>query len=46
MHKTTQFQAEHKKFVFNVNKLQTVACMAASAAVSIGLIIWAAKAFI
>lgn len=45
MQKTTQFHAEQKKTAFNVNKLQAVACMAVSAAVSIGLIAWVANAF-
>lgn len=30
---------------FNFNKLQAVACMMASAAVSIGLIVWAVKTY-
>jgi hypothetical protein len=45
MQKATQFQAEEKKTGFNVNKLQAAACMAASAAVSLGLIAWIANAF-
>ena len=31
---------------FNYNKLQAVLCMVSSAAVSIGLIVWAVRAFL
>jgi hypothetical protein len=31
---------------FNFNKLQAVVCIVSSAAVSIGLIVWAIKSFI
>lgn len=34
------------KTSFNYNKLQAVICMAASAAVSVGLIMWAVKSFL
>jgi hypothetical protein len=39
---------EEKKpgaFNFNFNKLQAVLCMAASAAISIALIVWTIKSF-
>jgi hypothetical protein len=35
-----------KTAAFNYNKLQAVACMAASAAVSIALIVWACKSWL
>jgi hypothetical protein len=44
--KAAAFHAKEKAPRFNFNKLQAVLCMAASAAVSIGLIIWAVKSFI
>lgn len=37
--------ATKKARTFNFNKLQAVACMIASAAVSIGLIVWAVKTY-
>lgn len=43
--KAAAFQAEEKAPGFNFNKLQAVLCMAASAAVSMGLIIWAVKSY-
>jgi hypothetical protein len=39
--KTEQPAASH----FNFNKLQAVLCMAASAAASVALIVWAVKSF-
>ena len=44
--KAAAFHAKEKVPRFNFTKLQAVLCMAASAAVSIGLIIWAVKSFI
>ncbi|HJV73606.1 MAG TPA: hypothetical protein VJ654_05250 [Noviherbaspirillum sp.] len=35
--------ASDAKIYFNFNKLQAVACIALSAAISIGLIIWTVK---
>jgi hypothetical protein len=37
---------DSKAAAFNYNKLQAVACMAASAVVSIALITWAIKSFL
>jgi hypothetical protein len=37
---STKFRAERKAMGFTMNKLQTVACLAASVAVSIGIIVW------
>lgn len=41
--KTTAAPAMKVARTFNFNKLQAVACMMASATVSVGLIIWAMK---
>ncbi|NMM28979.1 MAG: hypothetical protein HHJ12_17245 [Glaciimonas sp.] len=44
LQKAAEIAAEQKKRKFNFNKLYAVACMAASAVVSICLIVWAVKA--
>jgi hypothetical protein len=41
----TGIPEKKKPGAFNFNKLQAVLCMAASAAISIALIVWAIKAF-
>lgn len=41
LQKTIEVPAEQKKSRFNLNKLQAVVCMLASAVVSISLIAWA-----
>lgn len=46
MHRSSQESVvSEPKLHFNVNKLQAVACMALSAAVSISLIVWAINSF-
>ena len=44
MNKTVRTAAAVRATRFNYNKLQAAACIASSAAVSIGLIYWAIKA--
>lgn len=46
MQQSTKFRTEQKALRFNVNKLQAVACLIASATVSIGLIYLGVKPFI
>jgi hypothetical protein len=46
MQRSAKFRTEKKALRFNVNKLQAVACLLASAAVSIGLIYLGIKPFI
>jgi hypothetical protein len=46
MQKPVELRGQTKAATFNYNKLQAVACMAASAAVSIALIFWAIKSFL
>lgn len=41
-----KFDGVQKTWHFNFNKLQAVLCMAASAAVSVGLITWAVSRFL
>ena len=41
--KIVEIPPKQKKIGFNFNKFQAIVCMAASAVVSIGLIIWAVK---
>lgn len=40
-----EFRSEQESPSFNFNKLQAVICIAASALVSIGVIVWLVKAF-
>lgn len=46
MQRSAKFRAEQKAMRFNINKLQAVACLVASAAVSIGLIYLGIRPFI
>jgi hypothetical protein len=46
LHATSKYYAGKKLTKFNVNKLQAVLCIAASAAVSISLILLGVKSFV
>lgn len=46
LHATSKYYAGKKLARFNVNKLQAVLCIAASAAVSISLILLGVKTFV
>jgi hypothetical protein len=46
MQRSAKFRAEQKALRFNVSKLQAVACLLASAAVTIGLIYLGIRLFI
>jgi hypothetical protein len=45
MNQENDIPAKKKPGSFNFNKLQAVVCMAASAAVTIALIVWVSKTF-
>lgn len=45
-HTGTKFRLQKKSLGMHLNKFQAVLCVAASAAFSIGLIIWGVEAFI
>lgn len=45
-HTGTKFRLQKKSLGMHLNKLQAALCVAASAALSIGLIAWGVEAFI
>lgn len=45
-HTGTKFRLQKKSLGLHLNKLQATLCLAASVAISVGLIIWGAEAFI
>ena len=45
-HLGTKFRLQKKSLGVHLNKLQASLCLAASAAISVGLIMWGAEAFI
>jgi hypothetical protein len=45
-HTGTKFRLQKKSLGMHLNKFQAVLCVAVSAALSIGLIIWGVEAFI
>ena len=45
-HTGTKFRLQKKSLRMHLNKFQAALCVAASAALSLGLIVWGAEAFI
>lgn len=45
-HTGTKFRLQKKNLAWNLNKLQAALCLAASVAISVGLIAWGVEAFI
>jgi hypothetical protein len=45
-HTGTKFRLQKKSLGLHMNKLQATLCLAASVAISVGLIVWGTKAFI
>jgi len=45
-HTGTKFRLQKKSLGMHLNKFQAVLCVAISAALSLGLIVWGVKAFI
>ncbi|WP_283442118.1 hypothetical protein [Noviherbaspirillum suwonense] len=45
-HSGTKFRLQKKSLGLHLNKLQASLCLAASVAISVGLIVWGAEAFI
>jgi hypothetical protein len=45
-HTGTKFRLQKKALGLNLNKLQAALCLAASVAISVGLIVWGVEAFI
>lgn len=45
-HTGTKFRLQKKSLGIHLNKFQAALCVAASAALSIGLIVWGVEAFI
>jgi hypothetical protein len=45
-HTGTKFRLQKKGLGLNLNKLQATLCVAASVAISVGLLVWGVEAFI
>lgn len=45
-HTGTKFRLQKKSLGLHINKLQATLCLAVSAVISVGLIVWGAEAFI
>jgi len=45
-HNGTKFRLQKKSLKMNLNKFQAALCLAASVAISVGLIAWGVEAFI
>jgi hypothetical protein len=45
-HTGTKFRLQKKGLGLHLNKLQATLCLAASVAISVGLIVWGVEAFI